>query len=27
LNTIKPLSIITVNLDDKSGLSRTVESV
>lgn len=27
MNTIKPLSIITVNLDDKSGLSRTVESV
>jgi glycosyltransferase involved in cell wall biosynthesis len=27
LNSIKSLSIITVNLDDKSGLSRTVESV
>ena len=27
MNSIKSLSIITVNLDDKSGLSRTVESV
>lgn len=27
MNSIKSLSIITVNLDDKSGLSRTVESI
>ena len=27
MNTIKPLSIITVNLNDVLGLSKTVESV
>ena len=27
MDTIKPLSIITVNLDDSLGLSRTIESV